>query len=85
MLHSNAFTRTSASKFKCRSIHRTFLANSVTFPITASVLVASISVSATPEYVSLRCSRFKFPSSPSESVYVREIGRSSSCGNACSR
>jgi hypothetical protein len=31
MLHSNAFTRTSASKFKFRSIHRTFLVNSGSF------------------------------------------------------
>ena len=48
MLHSNAFTRTSWSKFRCLDIHRTFFANSEAFPRTANVLVASINVSATP-------------------------------------
>mmetsp|Transcript_9714 Transcript_9714/g.40768 ORF Transcript_9714/g.40768 Transcript_9714/m.40768 type:complete len:307 (-) Transcript_9714:410-1330(-) len=85
MLHSNAFTRTSWSKLRCLDIHRTFLANSEWFPRTASVLVASINVSATPRYVELRCSRRKFPSSPSESVYDLVRGFSSSCGNACRR
>jgi hypothetical protein len=85
MLHSNAFTRTSWSKLRCLDIHRTFLANSEWFPRTAKVLVASINVSATPRYVELRCSRRKFPSSPSESVYDLLRGFSSSCGNACRR
>mmetsp|Transcript_4653 Transcript_4653/g.21142 ORF Transcript_4653/g.21142 Transcript_4653/m.21142 type:complete len:242 (-) Transcript_4653:507-1232(-) len=48
ILHSNALTLTSMSKSRLRSIHRTFRANSVLFPSTASVEVASMSVSATP-------------------------------------
>ena len=84
MLHSNALTRTSTSKSRFLESQRTFLANSVALPSTASVLVASIRVSATPSYVSERCSLLRLPSSPSESVCVAVIGRSSSCGNACS-
>mmetsp|Transcript_10880 Transcript_10880/g.36047 ORF Transcript_10880/g.36047 Transcript_10880/m.36047 type:complete len:212 (-) Transcript_10880:269-904(-) len=81
MLVSKSETSTSWSNVTCCPTHRTPQANSEALPSTASVSSESIRVSATPAYPS-RVGRTALPSSIRESVYERESGRSSSCGNA---